>query len=71
MQAGDAGTHNDAAGQSINQTHFLAAHHKQRDRGREDRRQECSQNCRPVVLDGHRQVEGQHPLHVHRPDADA
>ena len=71
MQARDASTHNDAAGQNFDAVHLLPARHIERDRGREDSYQECRQKCWPVIHNGHWQVERQHPFELHRPDADA
>src|SRR5258708_17996897 len=71
MHTRNTRTHQDTSGDRSGRTHFLSAHHVQRNDRRENGRKQGQQNGRPMVGHGNRQDERQHPNVVHGPNANS
>jgi hypothetical protein len=69
MHAGNAATHENAASDRPKQAHSLAADNKQSDSRRKNGGGQRKQYRRPIVFHVNRQVKGEHPHVVHRPDS--
>src|SRR6266481_2799569 len=69
MHASNTSTHQNTSGERSKPTHFLPAHHAQRNDRSDNGRKQGQQNGRPMVGHGNRQDERQHPNVVHGPNA--